>query len=514
MVQFVASRIGSKFLASRKRVQDWTAAAFSQLSTDSAGTVSASALAPGLSLSAKFAFAATIVLCNGMALLGGWVVTEIEKGLLQTFAAEESVYVQGLLEPIIPQFLTNEWTPDQAAAAGDKIMKSTLLGTHLASVAVWRADGSVAYSTDKDLIGRKFPLTSEIQAALHGEIKTSLWDKRLFGVYRKKPNETPIRTIYAPLRDRTSGGVIAVVEIADNAEPSKAQLDAIRHRTWIVVGISTLLMIALLFGIVHQGSRTIDQQRTELQQRFEAQTHLAQANKELSERLQESNRHGIELSEQLLRRIGMGLQDGPVQFLALALLRMNDLKATGKSASSAAPASGSVANAASAVDVIEQATKDALKEIRTIEAGLVLPELRKLSPAETLETAVRFHERATGSQVERAIANLPLSVPLPITICIFRIAEEGLSNAFRHAGGIGQKLTAHADGASITIRISDEGPGFSTEVSDTSPGNLGLRGLRQRVESIGGTFALHTELGKGTQVIARLPWPELDHALG
>ena len=104
-----------------------------------------------------------------------------------------------------------------------------------------------------------------------------------------------VRTIYAPLRERGTGAVIAVVEIADNAEPSKAQLDAIRKRTWLVVGISTVLMIAMLFGIVYSGSRTIDRQRAELQRRYEEQTRLAEINKDLSERLQESNRHGIEL---------------------------------------------------------------------------------------------------------------------------------------------------------------------------------------------------------------------------
>ena len=321
MADTIASRFGAAINAWLRPVDGGAGA-----SRGPVGSQNLSGVVPGLSLSARFAFAAAIVLCNGMALLGGWVVREIEKGMLQTLAAEESVYVQNLLEPIVPRLIDNTWTPQEASRAGDQVLKSAMLGNRLTAVAIWRPDGLVSYSTDKDLIGHKFPLTAEIQAALKGEIRTSLWDKRLYGVYRKRPNDIPVRTIYAPLRDQFAGAIVAVAELADNAEPSRSQLDGIRHRTWIVVGIATLLMIMLLFGIVHQGSRTIDEQRSELERRYENQTRLAQINKTLNERLQESNRHGIELGEQLLRRIGMGLQDGPVQMLALALLRMNELK--------------------------------------------------------------------------------------------------------------------------------------------------------------------------------------------
>ena len=501
MVRTVASRFGAALAA-------WLHPPASQLGAGNASQKSSENLfdvVPGLSLSARFAFAATIVLCNGMALLGGWVVREIEKGMLQTLAAEESVYVQGLFEPIVPKLLGNTWTPDEASRAGDQILKSAMLGNRLAAVAVWRPDGVVSYSTDRDLIGQKFPLTAEIQAALKGEIRTSLWDKRLYGVYRKRPNEIPVRTIYAPLRDPGTNAIVAVAELADNAEPSKSQLDGIRRRTWIVVGIATLLMIMLLFSIVHQGSRTIDEQRRELQSRYDEQARLAQLNKTLNERLQDSNRHGIELGEQLLRRIGMGLQDGPVQMLALALLRMNELKQTTDKSKGQKSLQ---APSAAALEVIELATNEALKEIRAIEASLVLPELRQLSPHETLETAILAHERVTGSQVERDIANLPPQVPLPIAICIFRIAEEGLSNAFRHAGGLGQKLTARGEGKSITLILSDNGPGMSRDKQEALTRNLGLRGLSQRVVSIGGTFDIHSEAGKGTQLRAWIPCPE------
>ena len=133
-----------------------------------------------------------------------------------------------------------------------------------------------------------------------------------------------------------------------------------------------------------------------------------------------------------------------------------------------------------------------------------------MAPEETIETAILAHQRTTGSQVERDISELPRQVPLPIAICIFRIVEEGLSNAFRHAGGRGQKLAAHGDGVSITVIVSDTGPGIARERQDDGTRNLGLRGLRQRVESIGGNFDIQTEDGRGTLLRAWIPCPAND----
>ena len=103
------------------------------------------AVVPGLSLSSRFAFAATIVLCNGMALLGGWVVHEVEKGLLQNTAAFEATYVQHLFEPIAQNLAKKAFDPREIEEAADGLIKGTPIGTRLMSVAIWLPDNTIVY---------------------------------------------------------------------------------------------------------------------------------------------------------------------------------------------------------------------------------------------------------------------------------------------------------------------------------------------------------------------------------
>ncbi len=499
MLQSVASRIGRFMPVWHQRPvgapgprRHWKGARI--------GAYHLSALLPGLSLSSRFAFAAAIILCNGMAILGGWVLMQIERELSQNAALTDSAYVQGLLSPIVPLLAARERDTAQIAAAVDRSLRLTPLWSRLTSVAIWQPDGTIAYSTHKDLTGKKFPVPGEVQDALGGEVRTTLLDKRLRMLFRDKRDEGAIRTVYAPLHEKDGGKVIAVIEIVSGAQVLEAQLDSIRRRTWIVVGLTTLLMIGVLFAVVQNGSQTIEAQRLEIERRLEEEIRLGEVNKALRERLQEANRRGIELGEEQLRRISSELENGPVQLLALALLRMYELKPDADEDEPGEPRAVS-----DVVDVIAQATAGAMRELRDIASGLPLPELRRLSAHEAVERAVLAHETATGTAVKCDLSSFPDELPLPVTICMFRVVQEGLANAYSHAGGLGQSVTASCEEESVTLTVGDAGPGFSTDEALKPGRNLGLRWLRQRVESIGGTLTIRSAPGQGTQLSARFP---------
>ena len=500
MLQTAASYFG-RVLPHWRQEPDDAADAGHQSLAGHAGSDSRSAILPGLSLSARFAFAAALVLCNGMALIGGWVVTQIERGLSQNAAASESVYIQNLLSPMAP-FLPGAGKDNaQIASAIDNALQSTHIWSPSTSIAIWLPDGVIAYSTDKSLIGRKYTLPSEVRNAFNNEVRTTVVDKRLRLLDPLKRDEETVRTVYTPLPEKDRSAVIAVVEIVTNADALKAQLNSIRKRTWIVVGVATLLMIGMLFGIVQRGSRTIEEQRLEIERRLDEEIRLGQVNKELSERLQEANRRGIELGEEQLRRISSDLENGPAQLLALALLRMYELKPDADQ--DERDASYSSANV---VDAITRATAGAQRELREITSGLLLPELQRLSPYEAVERAIRAHEQTTGTFVERNISSLPEHLPLPVTICIFRLVQEGLMNAYCHAGALGQTVTGSYEEDSFVITVSDDGFGFSPEEALQPGSSLGLRWLRQRVESIGGTLTIQSAEDNGTQLSARFPY--------
>jgi signal transduction histidine kinase len=78
-------------------------------------------------------------------------------------------------------------------------------------------------------------------------------------------------------------------------------------------------------------------------------------------------------------------------------------------------------------------------------------------------------------------------------------------NAFRHAGAKEQCVSAWADHATVSVEVSDRGPGMSTDAAPKDRARLGLAGLRSRIESIGGSLTISSCPARGTRLAACLP---------
>jgi signal transduction histidine kinase len=154
---------------------------------------------------------------------------------------------------------------------------------------------------------------------------------------------------------------------------------------------------------------------------------------------------------------------------------------------------------------IQSSLQTAIQEVRGLASGLGLPQLDGLRLEEVLEQVVRSHERRTGSQVKLVTADLPDQVELPVKITLYRIVQEALNNAFRHAGGVGQAVSAHCEAGRIQVEVSDQGPGFDVNQSIDWEQHLGLAGMRERVESLGGLFSVESQLNHGSRVTVSLP---------
>jgi signal transduction histidine kinase len=69
---------------------------------------------------------------------------------------------------------------------------------------------------------------------------------------------------------------------------------------------------------------------------------------------------------------------------------------------------------------------------------------------------------------------------------------------------MGQQVNVSCDNGLAMVEVSDTGPGFHKEESSRWDKHLGLVGMRERVESLGGTFLVESAPGQGTKVMARL----------
>jgi signal transduction histidine kinase len=146
----------------------------------------------------------------------------------------------------------------------------------------------------------------------------------------------------------------------------------------------------------------------------------------------------------------------------------------------------------------------ALVDMRTIAAGLRTPELEDASPAEIVRRAVAEHERRAAHPATVDIRTIPDEAPLATRIALYRILSEALSNAARHGSGIDVLVNVGEVDGFLSLQVSDAGPGFDPD-RGPGEGHLGLAGMRERTELLGGRFELTSTPGTGTQIRADLP---------
>jgi signal transduction histidine kinase len=304
---------------------------------------------------------------------------------------------------------------------------------------------------------------------------------------------------YAPVREHETGAIIGAMEFYQDPSDLESEVASSQRTGWIIVGLSTAGMYLLLVGLVKGASNTLSRQHRRL-------GRLAEDNALLAQRVQKAAAEKTETDEQLLMRIGHSLHDGPVQDLGLALLRIKSLR----QGTEARLAGGDTEAQRVREDfqLVETALADALKETREVSADLHLPQLEEMKLAEVMEKAKLDHERKTGSTIELFQEAVPDSANLPLKIAVYRVIQEALNNSHHHAGGKGQRISvSHTEGW-LEIRIADGGPGFDPAEAAAERGKrpgLGLRGMRERVEMLGGTLMIDSSPENGTTIRARLP---------
>jgi len=449
-----------------------------------------------IGLAQRYALASFPVLLLLTAGLGWWVTRAIELQVLENTGANVALYVQSFLAPELQGLKDRDYLSAQEMSSLESLMGKTPLGKKIRAVKIWKEGGKIVYYSRRRLIGERFEETDNLKRAWAGEVATEFADLTDAEDVEEAKLGIPLLEVYSPLLARGRDKVIAVVEFYQNAELVEQHLRQTRWRTWAVVIAAVLGTYGLLFGIVNAGGRTIRRQREELGHRVAQLSDLLEHNEALTARVRRAARRTTEINEQFLNRLSADLHDGPAQSMSLALLRLDGT------------AAGDAQKAAETTGEVRDAIAEALTEIRQISRGLALPELDRLDAKETLERVVRSHCRRTETEVELDLADLDPTVPIgrSVKLALFRVVQEALMNAYRHAGGRGQRVAARNDVDGLHVTIGDEGQGFEpADVESSRTDRLGLPGLRERVESRGGGFSLDASPGYGTTVRGTRP---------
>ncbi|KAF5886944.1 sensor histidine kinase [Rhizobium sp. PEPV16] len=441
------------------------------------------------SLASQFFIAGGLISIAAMFVVGLFVSHLIEETVIHNSGAATALYVDSVIAPLLPDMQTESLLDEASAQALDETLGQGALGKRLVSFKLWRSDGTILYSNEKELVGKTFAVSDKLQRAFAGSLVARYEIASDPESDRERALGKPLMEIYNPVLQPWSGQAVAVLEFYESAEGLGDSLARARLRSWGAVAALTATFFLVLSVLVFRGSRTIEAQRKDLKDRVTELSALLAENRGLQRRLQRASQRAAALNETYLRSIGADLHDGPAQHIAYASLRLD---------------SDVLINASTQPEArekelawIRSSLAEAMTEIRNICRGLVLPHIEKSSITEIVTRVVEAHQHKTETPVETVIDEDGPELPPAVKICIYRFVQEALNNAYRHGGGVQQAVRAVSRKGHVRVEVSDHGDGFDpTEVRPTS---LGLVGLRERVDSLGGSFDIKTGEG-GTTV--------------
>jgi two-component system, NarL family, sensor kinase len=205
------------------------------------------------------------------------------------------------------------------------------------------------------------------------------------------------------------------------------------------------------------------------------------------------SRRTMQAESEVRRRVAESIHDGPVQ----ELIGLDMILSAARSESG----DGKVG------ELIEEARDLVSRNVRALRDEIV--ELGPYAFQEiTFETAIEnclpVWQRRYGFEVRLAIERVELSPEMAGDL--FRIAQEAVVNAGRHAEASRVEISLRTVGSQIELRVADDGHGFDGRVArgEAEPGHLGLASMRERAELMDGGLEVESS-GRGTRVLVLAP---------
>jgi signal transduction histidine kinase len=206
---------------------------------------------------------------------------------------------------------------------------------------------------------------------------------------------------------------------------------------------------------------------------------------EKSRELQDLNRLLVEAHEEERARIAAHIHDDPLQKLTYVLWQCQDRLMP---------------------DEVVRVLQDVVNDLRNFSSLLRPSELEDLGLARALEALVTEIETRSAFETDLEVKGLSRDERLPhdMELGIYRIIQEALTNCQKHAHAANVWVKVSKRGKTVTLTIEDDGQGLSPPAKDGRR-HLGVAGMRQRAEQIGGQFLIAPRKPRGTSVRATIP---------
>jgi signal transduction histidine kinase len=158
-----------------------------------------------------------------------------------------------------------------------------------------------------------------------------------------------------------------------------------------------------------------------------------------------------------------------------------------------------------------------LDKVRRIALDLRPPQLDQLGLADALEWLVEHQRSATGLRIELACSGFETRrAPPALENACYRIAQEAINNASRHAKAKVIRVRLESNGRLLKLAVHDDGVGFDEAMARDrarKTGSLGLTSMEERAQLAGGRLRIRSVMGSGTNLSAIFPLgPDADEA--
>ena len=219
--------------------------------------------------------------------------------------------------------------------------------------------------------------------------------------------------------------------------------------------------------------------------------------------MQQNLRHYLKQAtraqEEERKRISHELHDDTIQALVV-LSRQLDALASGDNTLSE--------ETRRTLEELWQQTDNILKGIRRLSQDLRPAALDRLGLLPALEWLAANVTEHSGIATKVNVVGKEVRLSEETAIALFRITQEALRNVWRHSEATNVEITVEFSESSIIISISDNGNGFElpADITDlANTGKLGLTGMQERAQLIGGKLNVESAPGEGTKITVELP---------
>jgi signal transduction histidine kinase len=211
------------------------------------------------------------------------------------------------------------------------------------------------------------------------------------------------------------------------------------------------------------------------------------------------SRRTLQAEAEARRRVAEAIHDGPVQeLIGLDMIL---------SAAERAAENGDIDAVSELIDEAKSLTERNISNLRREIVDLGPYAFQELSFNTAIENCIPAWDRRYGFEVMATLQAVDL--PPEVAGDLFRIAQEAVVNAGRHADAHAVSISLRRVGRDVELRVTDNGHGFGDldPIGASEPGHLGLATMRERAELLDGTLSIESS-ARGTKVVARVPLPQ------